>query len=138
MKRFLARVMSTSCMVAVSLVLLGGCEYIEKARENDRIRAEKEKGAAVTYYMPMWYYRQQTGRHVMYVYTLRTCRQNVQGIPWSVVHTDIQTPGVQTPGVHVYRYRGCTGAQCQCSKQFLYVCGKYMYLCVHVQYVIII
>jgi hypothetical protein len=43
MKRFLARVMSTSCMVAVSLVLLGGCELIEKARENDRIRAEKER-----------------------------------------------------------------------------------------------
>ena len=28
MKRFLARVMSTSCMVAVSVVLLGGCDSI--------------------------------------------------------------------------------------------------------------
>jgi hypothetical protein len=40
MKRFLARVMSTAGVVAVSLVLLGGCDQQDKAEE--RRRQDKE------------------------------------------------------------------------------------------------
>jgi hypothetical protein len=47
MKRFLARVMSTAGVVAVSLVLLGGCDFreereekIRRDNETDRVMAE--------------------------------------------------------------------------------------------------
>lgn len=41
MKRFLARVMSTAGVVAVSLVLLGGCEYLEIPKDGATMKAER-------------------------------------------------------------------------------------------------
>jgi hypothetical protein len=56
------------------------------------------------------------------MYTLRTCRQNVQGIPWSVVHRYTDIGGTDTGGVQVHSVSA--------FKTVLYVCGTCT--CVHV------